>query len=87
VFLTLMAGKLKQMFGGVVRSLHQLWLEVTGTFLVVIGLVLGFHVFQTLRKHTAAGENEFWQLAASAALSAVTLAFGIHSFWKARNLR
>jgi len=82
-----MASKWKQIFGGVVRSLHQLWLEVTGTFLVVIGLVLGFHVVQSYRKHTAIGESEFWQLGASAVLSAVTLAFGIHSFWKSRNLR
>lgn len=82
-----MAGKLKQMFGGVVRSLHQLWLEVTGTFLVIIGVALAFHVFQSYRSQTADGEKQFWQLGFSAALSAVTLAFGIHSFWKSRNLR
>ncbi len=82
-----MAPKLKQMFGGVVRSLHQLWLEVTGTFLVIIGVALAYHVFQAYRSQTADGEKEFWQLGASAALSAVALAFGIHSFWKARNLR
>jgi xanthine/uracil permease len=82
-----MAGKLKQMFGGVFRSLHQLWLEVTGTFLVIIGVVLAYHVFQSYRNQPADGEKEIWQLLASAALSAVTLAFGIHSFWKSRNLR
>ncbi|HLQ75828.1 MAG TPA: hypothetical protein VK210_00645 [Terriglobia bacterium] len=82
-----MAGKLKKIFGGVVRSLHQLWLEVTGTFLVLIGVALGFHVFQSFRKHAQAGENESWQIWVAGALSAVTLAFGIHSFWKSRNLR
>ena len=82
-----MAGKLKQMFGGVVRSLHQLWLEVTGTFLVIIGLVLAWHVVQSYRNQAAEGEKQIWQLLASAVLSAVTLAFGIHSFWKSRNLR
>jgi hypothetical protein len=81
-----MAGKLKQMFGGVVRSLHQLWLEVTGTFLVIIGLVLAFHVFQSYRAQAASGEKQFWQLVGAAALSATTLGFGIHSFWKSRNL-
>jgi xanthine/uracil permease len=81
-----MAGKLKQIFGGVFRSLHQLWLEVTGTFLVIIGLVLAYHVFQSYRNQPAGGEKQIWQLFASAALSAVTLAFGIHSFWKSRNL-
>jgi len=70
-----------------VRSLHQLWLEVTGTFLVLIGIALAFHVFQTYRSQTTEDKPEIWQLGASAALSAVSLAFGIHSFWKARNLR
>jgi xanthine/uracil permease len=82
-----MAGKLKLIFGGVVRSLHQLWLEVTGTFLVIIGVVLAYHVFQSYRSQTANGEKQIWQLLVSAVLSAVTLAFGIHSFWKSRNLR
>jgi len=82
-----MAGKFQKLFGGVVRSLHQLWLEVTGTFLVIIGVVLAYHVFQSYRTQPADGEKQVWQLLASAALSAVTLAFGIHSFWKARNLR
>jgi len=82
-----MAGKLKQMFGGAVRSLHQLWLEVTGTFLVIIGVALAFHVIQTYRNPTAEGGREFWQLGVSATLAALSLAFGIHSFWKARNLR
>jgi formate hydrogenlyase subunit 3/multisubunit Na+/H+ antiporter MnhD subunit len=82
-----MAGKLKQMFGGVFRSLHQLWLEVTGTFLVIIGVVLAYHVFQSYRTQTADGEKQIWQLLASVALSALALAFGIHSFWKSRNLR
>jgi uncharacterized membrane protein len=82
-----MAGKLKQMFGGAVRSLHQLWLEVTGTFLVIIGVVLAFHVFQAYRNQPAEGENGIWQLGTSAVVSAVALAFGIHSFWKSRNLR
>jgi hypothetical protein len=82
-----MAGKFKQIFGGVFRSLHQLWLEVTGTFLVIIGMVLAYHVFQSYRSQPAGGEKQVWQLLASAVLSAITLAFGIHSFWKSRNLR
>jgi hypothetical protein len=81
-----MAGRLKQIFGTVLRSLHQLWLEVTGTFLVIIGLALGYHAFQAYRKHAATNEGELWQLWTSGVLAIVTIAFGIHSFWKARNL-
>lgn len=82
-----MAGKLKQIFGGVIRSIHQLWLEVTGSFLVVLGVALGVHAVQSYRKYSAASENEIWQIGASAVLSVVTLSFGIHSFWKSRNLK
>jgi len=82
-----MAGRLKQIFGGVIRSLHQLWLEVTGTFLVIIGLSLGFHVFQSYRSHRNGDGSGIWQLVAMGLFSALTVAFGIHSFWKSRNLR
>ena len=81
-----MAGKFRKIFGGVLRSLHQLWLEVTGTFLVIIGVALGYHAFQAYRKHAAEEGGEIWQLWTSAILSIVTIGFGIHSFWKARNL-
>jgi hypothetical protein len=52
----------------------------------MIGLVLAFHVFQSYRAQAASGEKQFWQLVGAAALSATTLGFGIHSFWKSRNL-
>lgn len=81
-----MAGRLKQIFGGVIRSLHQLWLEVTGSLLVIIGLVMGFHVFRSYRSHVSAGGG-IWQLVAMGLFSALILGFGIHSFWKSRNLR
>ena len=82
-----MAGRLKQIFGGVIRSLHQLWLEVTGTFLVLIGLSLGYHVFQSYRSHKTGEGNGIWQLVAMGLFSILILGFGVHSFWKSRNLR
>jgi len=82
-----MAGRLKHIFGGVIRSLHQLWLEVTGTFLVIIGLTLAFHVFRSYRSHGNEGGSGIWQMVAMGLFSALILGFGIHSFWKSRNLR
>jgi len=81
-----MAGRLKQIFGGVIRSFHQLWLEVTGTFLLIIGLSLAYHVFQSYRSHTNGDGGGIWQLVAMGVFSALMLGFGIHSFWKSRNL-
>ena len=81
-----MAGKFKMVFGGLIRSLHQLWLEVTGTFLVGFGAAFGYNAFKEYKKYTVSPDN-VWMLAATAGLSLTMLGFGIHSFWKARKLR
>jgi uncharacterized membrane protein len=80
-----MAGKFKLAFGSVVRSLHQLWLEVTGTFLIAFAAVFGYHAVKEYRKYGQSDDSILWVIAA-AGLSLVTLSFGIHSFWKARKL-
>jgi hypothetical protein len=81
-----MAGKFKAAFGGILRSLHQLWLEVTGTFLIVFAAAFGYHAFKEYRKYSESANNVWW-IVVSSALSLLTLSFGIHSFWKARKLR
>ena len=80
-----MAGKFKMVFGGLIRSLHQLWLEVTGTFLIGFAAAFGYNAFKEYRKYTASPDN-LWMLATMVGLSLTMLGFGIHSFWKARKL-
>ena len=80
-----MAGKFKMIFGGVIRSLHQLWLEVTGTFLIGFAAAFGYNAFKEYRKYTVSPDNGL-MLAAMIGLSVTMLAFGLHSFWKARKL-
>ena len=80
-----MASKLKMIFGDFLKSLHQLWLEVSGTLLIAFGAVFGFHAVQEYRK--AETSENGWQFFAAAILALLTLAFGLHSFWKSRNLR
>ena len=81
-----MAGKLKTLFGGVIRSVHQLWLQVTGTFLIGFAAAFGFHAFKEYRKYVVSPDNFLW-LVSAAGLALLTLSFGLHSFWKARKLR
>jgi hypothetical protein len=81
-----MAGKFKTVFGGLLKSLHQLWLEVTGTFLLIFAVVFGYHAVKEYRKFPETTEN-IWGIVAAAGLSILTLAFGIHSFWKSRKIR
>jgi len=87
MFLTLMASKLKLIFGDFLKSLHQLWLEVSGALFIAFGAAFGFHAVQEYRKHTAADETGGWQFFSAAVLALLTLSFGLHSFWKSRNLR
>jgi hypothetical protein len=82
-----MANKLKFIFGDFLRSLHQLWLEVSGALLIAFGAIFGVHAFQEYRKQAEAAEAASWQFFSAAILAALTLGFGLHSFWKSRNLR
>jgi hypothetical protein len=83
---TEMAGKFKIMFSDFLRSLHQLWLEVIGGLFIVFSLLFGFHAVKEYREYVASVDNP-WGIIGAAALSVLTLGFGIHSFWKARKLR
>ena len=81
-----MASKFKLIFGGFVKSVHQLWLEVSGTLLSAFGALFGLHAFQEYRRQTEA-DTAGWQFFSAAILALLTLGFGLHSFWKSRNLR
>ena len=80
-----MAGKLKALFSEFFKSLHQLWLEVSGTIFIVFGIAFGFHAIQEYRKQAVTQMG--WRYGVTALFSVLTLGFGIHSFWKARKLR
>lgn len=81
-----MAGKFKLAFGGLIRSVHQLWLQVTGTFLIGFALAFGYQAFKEYGKYAVSPDNLLW-LVMTAGLAVLTLSFGLHSFWKARKLR
>ena len=82
-----MAGKFRILFGDFFRSLHQLWLEVIGALFIALPVVFGASAIQEYRKYSASEEVGVWLFTSAAGLSLLTLAFGIHSFWKARKLR
>ena len=52
-----MAGKFKLIFGNLLKSLHQLWLEVTGAFLLVFAAAFGYYAFKEYRKFPETTEN------------------------------
>jgi hypothetical protein len=82
-----MGGKFRLLFSDFFRSMHQLWLEVIGALFLALAVIFGLSAVQEFRRYSAAQDSGLWVFAAATALSLVTLAFGIHSFWKARKLR
>ena len=82
-----MAGKFKLAFGGLLKSLHQLWLEVTGTFLLLFAAAFGFYAVREFRRFPETANDNVWGVLAAAGLCVLTLAFGVHSLWKSRKLR
>jgi hypothetical protein len=80
-----MPSRIKFIFSGLLKALHQLWLEVSGALLIVFGAAWGFHALQEYRK--GAAHSFGWQFLSAASLAFLTLVFGLHSFWKSRNLR
>ena len=82
-----MAGKFKLAFSSLLKSLHQLWLEVTGTFLLVFAIAFGFFAIKEYRKFNHSTAEGMWEVVAASGLSLLTLGFGVHSLWKSRKLR
>ena len=81
-----MAGKFKLIFGSLLKSTHQLWLEVTGTFQLLFAVAFGYYAIKEYRNFPETTES-IWGVVAAAGLCILTLGFGIHSFWKSRKIR
>ena len=81
-----MAGKFKLIFGNLLKSIHQLWLEVTGTFQLIFAVAFGYYAIKEYRNFPETTET-IWGSVAAAGLCILTLGFGIHSFWKSRKIR
>jgi hypothetical protein len=81
-----MAGNFKLIFNNFLKSIHQLWLEVTGAFQLIFAVAFGYYAIKQYRNFPETTDS-LWGAVAAAGLSILTLGFGIHSFWKARKLR
>jgi hypothetical protein len=63
-----------------------MWLEIIGMLFLVFAAAFGYHAFKEYRDFASPADSSYGMLGA-ASLSLLTLAFGIHSLWKARKLR
>jgi hypothetical protein len=82
-----MASRLKTAFKDTFRVLHTFALEVIGGFFLALALIGGTSVVQEYRRYAAGADGGFWRTALAVIFSLAMLAFGIHSFWKARKIQ
>jgi hypothetical protein len=74
---------LRRAVAALLRTLHLLWLEVTGLFFVVFALVGAAATWREYQAY-AAGKIGPGRALAAALFCLVFVYFGVTSFWKAR---
>ena len=82
-----MIPKLKVIFGGAVRAIRKLVLEVLAAFFVALAILGIASLVDEYRKYTRAPDIGIWRLAMSIVFASVMLISALHTFWKARKIR
>ena len=82
-----MAEIFRTVFGDALRVLRTLIHEVLGAFFVALAVVGGSSVVQEYQRYSATPETGVWRIALAVAFSTAMLAFGVHSFRRARKVR
>jgi len=82
-----MSGKLKIIFGDLLRTLRQLWLEFIGGMFLAIGLVFILAAIQEYRKYVRSPEIGSGRFIMVLISSGVMIFFALESFWKSRKPR
>ncbi len=70
---------------GVIRPLHILWNEIIGFFFLVFGVWFGSAAFRGYRK-LGQPQGSLVGVVVPAIAAAIMLAYGLHSFLKARKI-
>lgn len=86
----LMAGIVRQfmhhVLPGVLRPLRILWNEIIGFFFLVFGVWFGGSAFRGYRNLNKPGGQGWMGVLAPGIGAAIMLAYGLHSFLKARKI-
>jgi len=79
--------KLKIIFGDLLNTLRQLWLEFIGSMFLALGIMFILAAIQEYRKYLHAPEIGQGRFLLVLFASAVMIFFGLESFWKSRKPR
>ena len=76
--------QLQRAFSGLFKTLHILFLEMTGFLFLVLGGIILFSAYRQIRSYLDFGEVSYYKLTSTVAFGGLMLGYGIHSFFKAK---
>ena len=82
-----MAGRFRTAFKDAFRVMHTLALEVLGGFFLALAVLGIASIVQEYQRYSTDTEGGVLALVLSLIFTVSMLAFGIHSFWKARKIQ
>ena len=68
------------------KTLHRLWLEVTGFIFSAFAVFGSFSLFKEWRSYQAGGD-EMWKVVAAGTFTATMAVFGLYSFFKSHRVK
>ena len=76
--------QLQRAFSGLFKTLHILFLEMTGFLFLVLGGIILFSAYRQIRSYLDLGEVSYYKLTSTVAFGGLMLGYGVHSFLKAK---
>ncbi len=76
--------QLQRAFSGLLKTLHILFLEMTGFLFLVLGGIILFSAYRQIRSYLDLGELSYYKLTSTVAFGGLMLGYGVHSFLKAK---
>jgi hypothetical protein len=73
-------------FKDLLRTLHKLFLEMTGFFFLVIGGMILLSGYKQLRIFLDIGEVSYFKMISTLIFGSLMVAYGIHSFFQVRKM-
>jgi hypothetical protein len=73
-------------FKDLLRTLHKLFLEMTGFFFLVIGGVILLSGYRQLRVFLDIGEVSYFKMISTLIFGILMIGYGVHSFLRVRKM-
>jgi len=73
-------------FKDLLRTLHKLFLEMTGFFFLAIGGSILYSGYKQLRRFLDVGEASYFAMTSTLVFGILMVGYGVHSFFRVRKM-